>query len=174
MSFINWLKKLNPLKKKVNPKVTKEEIDSFTKIVLDKKNKKNQIKNKKYKPLNSYTIGDVEFKVGDKVICRSNEPHPLWVGKIVEFWDNKGKWSTATPRVRNIRTGKIWGVNGIMKPYSEELFKTLRNLKPLEQWNFLAPEEAQYTEDEMKRKEELFNRKQRFMSTKKIKGSLPK
>ena len=50
---------------------------------------------------------------------------------------------------------------------------TLRGLKPLEQWNSLVPEEARYTEDEIKRKEELFKKKERFMSTKKVKGSLP-
>jgi hypothetical protein len=171
-NLFKWFK--NPFKKKeVKPKVTEEAKESFAKIILDKKNNKTP-KKKKFVSKTSYEIGGITYKVGDKVICRSNEPHPLWVGKIVEFWDNEGKWETATPRVRNIRTGKIWGVNGVIKPYSEELMKTLRGLKPLEQWNSLVPEEARYTEDEIKRKEELFKKKERFMATKKVKGSLPK
>lgn len=170
----NLFKWLNPFKKKeVKPKVTEEAKESFAKIILDKKNNKSP-KKKKVVSKTSYEINGITYKIGDKVICRSNEPHPLWVGKIVEFWDNDGKWETATPRVRNIRTGKIWGVNGVIKPYSEELMRTLRDLKPLEQWNSLVPEEARYTEDEIKRKEELFKKKERFMSTKKVKGSLPK
>lgn len=176
MSLKTFFKSLNPFKKaekKPDPRITDKDRESFAKIVLEKKNTQN-VKKKKHNFKSEYEIGGHLYKIGDKVICRSNEPHPLWVGKIVEFWDNKGKWETAIPRVRNIRTGKIWGVNGVIKPYSEELMNSLRGLKPLEQWNFLVPEEVRYTESEIKRKEELFKKKERFMSTKKVKGSLPK
>lgn len=71
-------------------------------------------------------------------------------------------WETAVPRVRNIRTGKIWGVNGIIKPYSEDLMKSLRSLKPLEQWNYLVPEEARYSEEQMLKKEEFFKKREKF------------
>lgn len=166
MSFKTFLKSINPFKKVEKNLVTDKERESFAKIVLDKKNA-NQPKKKKYNSKTEYEIAGRTYKIGDKVICRSNEPHPLWVGKIVEFWDNKGKWETAVPRVRNIRTGKIWGVNGIIKPYSEDLMSSLRPLKPLEQWNFLAPEEAKYTEEEMTKKEELFKKREKILSNKK-------
>lgn len=172
MNFIpEWMKR-NPFKKKVDPRITDKDRESFAKIILDKKNPPK--KQNKYISKESYEIQGVKFKIGDKVIVRSNEPHPLWVGKIVEFWDNKGKWEVAVPRVRNIRTGKIWGVNGIIKPYSEELMTTLRPLKPLEQWNSLVPTEVRYTEVEMKRKEENFIKRERFASKNNVKGSLPK
>lgn len=162
-SLFKWLK--NPFKKeKVEPKVTEKAKESFAKIILDKKNPPK--KKKKFVSKETYVINGITFKVGDKVICRSNEPHPLWFGKIVEFWDNEGRWETTTPRVRNTRTGKIWGVNGVIKPYSEELMSSLRPMKPLEQWNYLVPEEARYTTEEMTRKEESFKKRE--------KGFLPK
>lgn len=167
-----WMK-TNPFKKKVvEPKATEKEKESFAKIILDKKNSPKP-KKKKVSTIQSYEYDGITYKIGDKVICRSNEPHALWYGKIVEFWDNNGKWEVATPRVRNNRNGKVFTINGVIKPYSEELMATLRPLKPLEQWNSLVPEEARYTEDEIKRKEELFKKKERFMATKKVKGSLP-
>ena len=163
MSFKTFLQSINPFKraeKKPDPRITDKDRESFAKIVLDKK--KTQTPKKKHKTKTEYEIGGHLYKIGDKVICRSNEPHPLWVGKIVEFWDNKGKWETAVPRVRNIRTGKIWGVNGVIKPYSEELMNTLRPLKPLEQWNYLVPEEARYSEEQMLKKEEFFKKREKF------------
>lgn len=165
MSFKTWLSNINPFKKK-EVKLEEKEIDAFTKIISDKKTK-NTNSQKKYKTRQQYVIDGQTYKIGDKVICRSNEPHPLWVGKIVEFWDNKGKWETAVPRVRNVRTGKIWGVNGVIKPYSEELMNTLRNLKPLEQWNYLVPEEARYSEEQIQRKEEFFKKREKILSKKK-------
>lgn len=169
MSFKTWLSSINPFKraeKKPDPRITDKDRESFAKIVLDKKNTKTP-KKKKYVSKTEYEIGGHVYKVGDKVICRSNEPHPLWVGKIVEFWDNKGQWETAVPRVRNVRTGKIWGVNGVIKPYSEDLMKTLRPLKPLEQWNHLVPEEARYSEEQMLKKEEFFKNREKILSKKK-------
>lgn len=150
----SWLKR----DKKVEVKKSTNESAELlaTKIVTKKTT---QTKKKKFTPKESVIIDGITFSVGDKVMCRSNEPHPLWVGKIVEFWDNEGTWERPVPRVRNTRTGKIWGVNGVIKPFSEELFKSLKTMRPLEQWNSLVPKEAQYTEDEMKRKEESFKKK---------------
>jgi hypothetical protein len=107
------------------------------------------------------------LKIGDKVICRSNEPYPIMVGKIIEFWDNEGKWETVVPVVKNNRTGKKFNVHGIVKPYSEELMDTLRPMKPLEQWNYFVPEDVRYTEEEMKRKEEAFEKREKFLPKKK-------
>lgn len=152
MKIIDWFKK--PFKKKF--KVSEESKEALAKIIVDKKNPP---KKKKKGSKKTYEINGVTYTVGDKVICRSSEPHPLWYGKIVEFWDNEGKWENATPRVRNNRNGKVWGVNGIIKPYSEELMNSLKVLKPLEQWNHLVPEEIRFTEEEMLRKEETFKNK---------------
>jgi hypothetical protein len=169
MKFFKWF--ANLFNKKVEPQVTEKDKEAFAKIILDKKNPPKKVK---HVPIKKYEYQGTVFNIGDKVICRSNEPHPLWVGEIVEFWDNEGKWETATPRVKNDRTGKVWGVNGVIKPYSKELMSILKPLKPLEQWNSLVPVEVRYTEEEIKRKEIQFKKKERFYSTKKVKGSLPK
>ena len=39
---------------------------------------------------------------------------------------------------------------------------TLRPLKPLEQWNYLVPEEARYSEEQMLKKEEFFKKREKF------------
>jgi len=163
--LFNWVK--NPFKrKKVDPRVTDKDRESFAKIILDNKNQ-TKIKKKKFVTKDTYEINGIKYNIGDKVICRSNEPHPLWYGKIVEFWDNEGKWQTAVPRVRNNRTGKVWGVNGVIQPYTEELMSKLRKMKPLEQWNSLVPEDVRYTEEEMKRKEENFKKREKSLPIKK-------
>ena len=154
MSILSWFK--NPFKKKVEPRITQKDRESFAKIVLDKQN---PTKKKKYVSKETYEITGITFKIGDKVICRSNEPHPLMVGKILEFWDNEGKWETSVPVVRNIKTGKVVNVHGVVKPYSKELMDTLKTMKPLEQWNSLVPEEVRYTEEQMLLKEENFKKR---------------
>lgn len=146
----SWLKK----KKKSVKNTDDTDVKSLISLI-----NKQEDNDKKSKKIETYEYDGHTYKVGDKVICRSNEPHPFWYGKIVEFWDNNGKWSTAVPRVRNLKTGKIWGVNGIIKPFSKELVEKLKTMKPLEQWNYLAPEEARFTESEMKIKEENFKKK---------------
>lgn len=153
----------NPFKKEEvkKPIVSEEAKEAFAKVVLDKKNKGN--KTKKYKPKETCEIQGHTFKLGDKVICRSNEPYPLMVGKIVEFWDNQGKWTQTVPVVRNNRNGKKFNVHGVVKPYSDELMDTLRPMKPLEQWNYFVPEDVRYTEEEMKRKEEAFEKREKFL-----------
>ena len=79
------------------------------------------------------------FKLGDKVICRSNEPNPLVIGEIVEFWDNDGKWTNCIPYIKD-ENGKLWGCMGIIRPYSEKLMTELKHLRPLEQWNYFVDE----------------------------------
>jgi hypothetical protein len=157
MKILDFFK--NPFKKKVVTKVTDEQKEAFAKIILNKKKQQEGKPNKKYKTIETYEIGGITFKIGDKVICRSNEPHPLLVGKIIEFWDNGGKWETAVPIVRNFRNGKRITAHGVVKPYSNDLMDSLRKLKPLEQWNTFVPEEVRYTSDEMEKKEKLFKAK---------------
>ena len=141
-------------------KSTKNPDDVKPLINLIKKEVKEEKKSNK--KITTYEYQGNTYKIGDRVICRSNEPHPFWIGKIVEFWDNNGKWSTAVPRVRNLRSGKVWSVNGIIRPMTKELVDTLKTMKPLEQWNYLAPEEAKYTESEMKIKEENFSKRHKL------------
>jgi hypothetical protein len=145
----------NPFKKKVQETVTDADREAFVRVVTNTPKKEKVIKPKYTEPV-SYTISGVEYKIGDKVICRSNEPDPLWVGKIVSFWDNHGRWTNATPQIRNVRSGKIYGFMGAIRPYSNELMVILREMKPLEQWNYLIPEELRYTKDEIKRKEDNY------------------
>ena len=165
MKFLKNL--LKPFSRVEKEKVKKQEAaESFIEIVSDFR--KNQVKKtKKHKPKENCEIQGHQFKIGDKVICRSNEPYPLIVGKIVEFWDNQGKWEQTIPVVRNNRTGKKFNVHGIVRPYSQELMDTLRVMKPLEQWNYFVPEEVRYTEEEMRRKEESFEKRKNFLPKKK-------
>ena len=155
----------NPFKKKkADPRVTDKDKEAFAKIILGKKNGDKKVK---YVPIQTYEIKGVTYKIGDKVICRSNEPYPLLIGKIIEFWDNEGKWSNAVPVVRNLRTGKRFNVHGVIQPYSEELMSKLRPMKPLEQWNYLVPEEVRYTQEEMDKKEVNFKMREKSLPTKK-------
>jgi hypothetical protein len=39
---------------------------------------------------------------------------------------------------------------------------TLKPMRPLEQWNYFVPEEVRYTEEEMKLKEENFQKREKF------------
>ena len=107
--------------------------------------------------------GHYKFKLGDKVICRSNEPDPLMVGELVSLWDNEGKWTNPIPYVKD-EDGKLWGIMGIMRPYSDELYEELSKLKPLEQWNYFLPHEYQYSEETMKRKEEFYNKRKESLN----------
>jgi hypothetical protein len=156
--FKNLFKKENQTK---SEDTTENKIDIDTLKIILKDRNKNQTK-KKYKTKESSEIDGHLFKIGDKVICRTNEPYPLIVGKIVEFWDNKGKWDKVVPVVRNSRTGKKFNVHGIIKPYTNELMDTLKPMRPLEQWNYFVPEEVRYTEEEMKLKEENFQKREKF------------
>lgn len=160
---MEFLKNLFKKKEKRNPVVSNEAREAFAKIVLEQKNGKQ----KKYKSKETCEIQGHKFKIGDKVICRSNEPYPLMVGKIIEFWDNEGKWEQVVPVVRNNRTGKKFNVHGVVRPFSHELMDTLRPMKPLEQWNYFVPEDVRYTEEQMRLKEEAFEKREKFLPKKK-------
>ena len=161
MKILEYIK--NPFKKVFKKEESKINTEQLTKIILDtKKNNKTE-----YKAVNTYEVDGIIFNIGDKVICRSNEPYPILIGKIIEFWDNEGKWEKAVPVVRNIRTGKRFNVHGVIKPYSEELMTTLTPMKPLEQWNHLVPKEARYTKEEMLTKEIAFKKREKVLPVKK-------
>lgn len=118
-----------------------------------------------YEEVNEYTIKGVRYKLGDKVICRSNECDPLLIGTLVEFWDNDGKWDTCIPQIKD-EDGKVWGSMGILKPYSDELIEELKPMRPLEQWNYLLDDNVKeyysYTEEQMKKKEEAYEKRKKF------------
>jgi hypothetical protein len=40
-------------------------------------------------------------------------------------------------------------------------------MKPLEQWNYFVPEDVRYTEEEMRLKEENFQKREKFSLNKK-------
>lgn len=155
--MMDWKKIFsNPFKKKKAVEtITDKDRENFAKIILDRQS---PTKNKKpkYVAPTSYEIQGHVFKIGDKIISRSNEPDPLLIGTIIEFWDNEGKWTSPIPQVKEFRTGKIWGTMGVIEHYSDALHSKLREMKPLEQWNFLVSEEHRYTEEEIKRKEDNY------------------
>lgn len=138
--MIKWLK--DKLKGKVEEPITKVE----------------------YQPADKWEIGGIDFKLGDKVIGRSNECDPLLIGEIIEFWDNDGKWTSCIPYVKESGTDKILGCMGILRHYDEELLKELEPLKPLEQWNYLLPEDhhSRYTEEDMVRKQKSYEKRQKI------------
>jgi len=146
-------------------KLKRKEVNFNNQNKIEEVQEKKEVK--KYKSLKEYEIDGHLFKVGDKVICRTNEPYPLMIGKIIEFWDKEGKREKAIPVVRNLTNGKKFNVHGIVKPYSKELLEILKPLKPLEQWNYFVPQEFRYTEEEMLKKEENFKKREKFLPNKK-------
>lgn len=137
------------------------------------KKKKNRIE-KVELPINSmkkdtppskkeWMIGGILFKVGDKVIGRSNECDPLLVGHIVDFFDNNGKWTNCIPYVQEEGTNEIWGMMGILLPYSTETIEKIKHLHPLEQWNLLSnPDAPKYTADDIVRKQEQYDKRNKI------------
>lgn len=107
------------------------------------------------KVLDEYTIQGITFMLGDKVLTKSNECDPYMVGEIVEFWNNDGKWTNCIPYVKD-SNGDIWGVMGIIKPYSEELENEIKDLRPLEQWNYFVDDVYKFSEEEMVIKESKY------------------
>jgi hypothetical protein len=118
-----------------------------------------------YEEITEYNIKDHLYKLGDKVIARSNECDPLVIGTIVEFWNNNGKWSNCIPQIKDESCGTVWSHMGTIKPYSDELYETLKPMRPLEQWNYLLPDNVKemysYSEEDMDRKERQYKNVQR-------------
>lgn len=156
MKFFNFFKKSNKKKKNI------EDYQPLIDLIQPKKEEPVT-----YKELNQYHYkrfdGDYIFKIGDKVICRSNEPDPLIVGEIESFWDNQGKWSEPIPYIKD-ENGKSWGIMGIIRPYSDKLCDKLIKMKPLEQWNYFVPKEYKYTEEEMVKKETAYQKRKEFLN----------
>ena len=101
------------------------------------------------------------FKLGDKVLTKSNECDQYMIGKIVSFYDNSGKWSNPIPYVESNK-GYVMGVMGIIKPYTKELENSIKNLKPLEQWNYFVDDDYKYSEEDMSKKESKYNSLQKI------------
>jgi hypothetical protein len=114
-----------------------------------------------YEEITEFKIKGELFRLGDKVITRSNECGPLIIGTIIEFWDNSGKWDNCIPQVKS-EDGNVWGIMGHIKHYSDELMGVLEPMRPLEQWNYLIPDHLKemysYSEERMIEKETLYNR----------------
>ena len=144
--MINWFKRKN----KNNKKSRSEVVDDMVKLLKPKDTGINIV----YEDLTEYDIRGYRFKLGDKVICRSNEIEPILIGEIVEFWDNEGKWSDCIPYVKDVK-GDVFGVMGLIKPYTEELFNEIKGLHPLKQWNHMVGDDVKfhYTDEQIKKKE---------------------
>lgn len=114
-----------------------------------------------YEEVTEYEIRGIKFKLGDKVIAKSNECDPYLVGEIIEFWDKNGQWSTCIPYIKDV-DGNVWGIMGVIKPYSKELEDVIKNLKPLEQYNYFVDDVHKYTEEQMRTKEEKYEKVQKL------------
>jgi hypothetical protein len=110
---------------------------SFLKYLFSFKKKTPSLPNIPFEDVTEMERHGIIYKIGDKVICKSNEPDEYFVGIIVEFWTNKGKFSNPTPIVKDLETMKDWMVMGIVIHYNEELTKILDDLLPIEQYNYL-------------------------------------
>jgi hypothetical protein len=143
-------------KRKVN------KVENFQPLmdVISKKKKKTYEEPTEYRY--KRTDGEYIFKLGDKLICRSNEPDPLLVGELVSLWDNEGKWPDPIPYVKD-EEGEIWGVMGIIRPYSDELYNELSKLKPLEQWNYFVTDKYKYNEEVMEQKEDFYKKRKKSL-----------
>lgn len=95
------------------------------------------------------TMGKITLETGMRVIVRSNEPDPLMISKIIGFNDFGGKvggGGGAFPVIIDEAYGKEYTAMGIVLPYSEKLMNELKDLKPIEQWNYLVGEHGQIKE----------------------------
>ena len=78
------------------------------------------------------------YPPGSKVICRSNENEPLWIGTI-EKWDKLAKHHTKeVPFIRNEETNEVMICFSVIRHYDPLLIEALNKLTYLEQWNVLA------------------------------------
>ena len=96
------------------------------------------------------TMGEVTIKTGMRVIVRGNEPDPLMICKITGFTNLGGKIgdgsSNAFPVIEDEADGKEYFSMGIVVPYSDELLEELKDLQPIEQWNYLTFSHGQIKE----------------------------
>jgi hypothetical protein len=88
----------------------------------------------------------VTYKVGDRIICRSNEPGQLDIGVIISMFDNDGKWHDPIPVYKSEITDKEYLGMGIIRHYSKFLVSLLKDMSDLEQWNFLCHNHIQIEE----------------------------
>jgi len=81
----------------------------------------------------NHRIGDFTLEVGMRVIVRSNEPDPLMICKIVGF---------------NTFGDKVGGRGAFPEIVDEAdvLVGELKDLEPIEQWNYLVGEHGQIKE----------------------------
>jgi hypothetical protein len=118
-----------------------------------------------YEEITEHTIKGVVYKLGDRVLCRSNECDPLMIATIVEWWDNNGKWTDPIPQVKDELDGKVWTHMGTIVHHTDELEAILKPMRPLEQWNYLLPDNVKglysYSEEDMDRKEKQYENIQR-------------
>lgn len=68
--------------------------------------------------------------IGRKVIVRSNEDHPFWIGTLKRF--NQWGW----PVVED-DDGQVMFCGGVVIPYTEEMETFLNTLTSLRQWEIL-------------------------------------
>jgi len=70
----------------------------------------------------------------ERVIVRSNENEPLWIG-VIQGFDYIGKNDTKpSPYIKNEKDGKEYLVFSHIRLYSDELMAALEKLTPREQW----------------------------------------
>jgi hypothetical protein len=83
-----------------------------------------------------------KFEVNDKVIVKSNEPEPYFIGQVVEYLSDDDD----IPKVRDEKTGQEFWCMGAIRPYSKELTDKLDTMETIEQWNYLTHRHCQIPE----------------------------
>lgn len=113
---------------------------------LSKRKNENFSDKKEYvEPTEIVNLG-VTYKIGDRIICRSNEPGNLDVGVLIGFDNNEGKWSNSIPMYKSDITGKSYLGMGIIRHFSKSLVELLNTMSDLEQYNFLSHAHSQISE----------------------------
>ena len=74
--------------------------------------------------------------VGARVICRSNENDPLWVGTLVCFQEVSQAKNQIPVVVDD--NGKEWLIMGIVIPYNEKILAEVKDMAPKEQWDYMV------------------------------------
>lgn len=82
------------------------------------------------------------YKIGDKVIVRSNEPEPYIIGTLIRY-EEIGRDLSQIEIVKCSETSDEYWCGGIIKLYSKELKETLDKMPFIEQWNYLAHRPSQ-------------------------------